>query len=1446
MTLLETLAGKAAWSLGLKPVGWAADAMVKHAKAWRALERRQKAAVTQWHEANKRLCGDFDPLDFLLEEYASASSAEEELSRVLGVPRVPSPAHWHAVLVERWREISAKRLFRTSTLMKLNEAAAAGHLRSLAEVLSNVLTADDLAYRSEVLAGQRESHALLKKVYEQVQGGPNHEDGTKAKRYINMAGDLPTGLVVRPEELDRVVEHLITDGKTNSTALSTALRGAGGMGKTMLARLVCADERIRKAFPDGVLWVTLGESANPAAELAAIHCALAERATFAGLSEAIQAVGQLVAEREFLLVIDDVWSRSDTHAFFGWGKQSARLLTTRNVKTLPAGTHEVLVDSMRGSESVEILGRGLVDVDLVQRELEELARSLGHWPLLLGLVNAALLERVADDLSLDDALAEVRSEIEVDGMDALDLEDEQSREYSVAKTMAVAQKPLKPKDRDRFGMLGIFPKDVAIPVDVLAVLWNSTTSKTVRLCRRLEALSLAQSFGASGIRLHDVVWRYLRTRLGKPGRISVVECLLAEVLGRFAPQAAVWAELGRSEYLLKNLVSIFVTNGLVGRAYELVTDVSYLEAKAQRFGRYAVEQDVGLVCSLESGDRQRVLTTIERAVRQGSDRRGALESQIHTAMVSAGESATSLRSCSPLLAANHPPQTHDGAERILWGHMGGVEACAVLGDGQHVVSASHDQTLRVWNTQTGETIHVLGGHTGRVVACVVLGDGVRVVSASEDATLRVWNTESGEVIHVLEGHLDLVQACAVLEDGVRVVSGSYDDTLRVWNTESGEIIHVLEGHSDPVLACVALGNGRVVSGSHDSTLRVWDAQTGETVHVLTGHAGPVVACASLAGGSRVVSVSEDETLRVWDTRTGEQIRVFSGHSGYVGACAVLGDQQRVISVSFDRTLRVWDTRTGEAVHILKHSEGVRACAVLGDGSTVIAAAYDKRLWVWDTRTGQQARVFSGHSYPAVACVVLGDGVRVVSASQDNTLRVWDTQAANRQHMFTHPAESASRESGPYSHTGTVVMCKVVAGGRVVSVAEDQTLRVWDTRTGQLEHILTGHTDSVVACAVLGDGVRVVSASRDRTLRVWDTQTGETVHILSGHSGAVLTCAVLGDGVRVVSASRDRTMRVWDTHTGKTVHIFDGHTFSVSACTVLGDGVRLVSASSGTLRVWDSRTGETVRDLVLPGRVVACEVLGDGTRVVAASNDHTLRVWDTQTGNTVHVLSGHSGSVSECVVLGHIVVTASEDHTLRVWDTQTGELLHILADHSAPVVACAALGDGTRVISASADDTLRVWDVDAGRCLGVAHDIPAVSLAARDNLVVAGCRDGNVWFFEVRETAADSEPHGTWFRREYAHSEPGSPIERVRRFLLDVFGVAELRQLAVEVDKELADRLPDNRLTSPTDLVNQLLRKLAGDRDHLEPFVALVRRERPNRDDLDSFELHLRAATRYRA
>jgi hypothetical protein len=119
-------------------------------------------------------------------------------------------------------------------------------------------------------------------------------------------------------------------------------------------------------------------------------------------------------------------------------------------------------------------------------------------------------------------------------------------------------------------------------------------------------------------------------------------------------------------------------------------------------------------------------------------------------------------------------------------------------DGRRIITASHDQTARVWDAETGAALLVLRGHEHRVAAAVFDPRGKRVMTASWDGTARLWDAETGRSLAVLSRHAGFVDAVAFSADGERAVTAGTDKSARLWDAATGNLIATLQGHSGAV------------------------------------------------------------------------------------------------------------------------------------------------------------------------------------------------------------------------------------------------------------------------------------------------------------------------------------------------------------------------------------------------------------------------------------------------------------------------------------------------------------------------------------------------------------------------------------------------------------------------------------------------------------------------
>ena len=141
-----------------------------------------------------------------------------------------------------------------------------------------------------------------------------------------------------------------------------------------------------------------------------------------------------------------------------------------------------------------------------------------------------------------------------------------------------------------------------------------------------------------------------------------------------------------------------------------------------------------------------------------------------------------------------------GAEvNLLTGHTYAVSCVAFSPDGSILASGSWDETIRLWDGRTGESLRTLFDDVGEVRSLTFSPDGSTLASGGHDAKIRLWNVHTGKRILTLEGHTRYVSAVAFSHAEPILASGSSDGTIRLWDTRTGEELRTLPGHSEAVL-----------------------------------------------------------------------------------------------------------------------------------------------------------------------------------------------------------------------------------------------------------------------------------------------------------------------------------------------------------------------------------------------------------------------------------------------------------------------------------------------------------------------------------------------------------------------------------------------------------------------------------------------------------------------
>ena len=492
------------------------------------------------------------------------------------------------------------------------------------------------------------------------------------------------------------------------------LWGAGGDGKTTIARALCHDEGIQEALDDGILWVTLGEDpSNIISILSDLIYALShEKPVLDTLDAAANYFSELLGERDILFVIDDVWDIAHLKPLLQGGDRCAHLITTRNERVLPSEAERIKVDAMQTDEAIALLSTSLeytISTSASTTSLQFLARRLGNWPLLLKLVNGVLRDRAQSGETLDFALKFINNALDEEGLTAFDDENAQAHHRTVAKTLGISLQHLKLTERERYQELAIFPEDIDIPLITLAHFWKATggisRTKVELLCQHLAQLSLLLKFDLATrtIRLHDVIRSYLRQTM-----THALVNLNRQFLDSY--NLTRWSMLPHDElYLWHHLANHLIDAERVTELLTTVKDGTYLATKAYLCRTNAVEMDIAIAKQHDPSDTsllnlEHLLSGISHLLNQCSTYQ-ELAATLHAYLLPYPRFAEIRASIEselerPFLSAWHPLPDEPSQEliRTLPGHTNAVNACAISpGDGAWIAPVPSDETLKLWD-----------------------------------------------------------------------------------------------------------------------------------------------------------------------------------------------------------------------------------------------------------------------------------------------------------------------------------------------------------------------------------------------------------------------------------------------------------------------------------------------------------------------------------------------------------------------------------------------------------------------------------------------------------------------------------------------------------------------------------------------------------------------------
>lgn len=567
------------------------------------------------------------------------------------------------------------------------------------------------------------------------------------------------------------------------------------------------------------------------------------------------------------------------------------------------------------------------------------------------------------------------------------------------------------------------------------------------------------------------------------------------------------------------------------------------------------------------------------------------------------------------------------------------------------------------------------------------------------------------------------------------VSPHFNAEVHIWDASTGQRIHTLSTGSRGAFGVAWSPDGqRLATSVADGSIVIWQASEGTELRRWKAHEGEArisgwFPCWSVdwhPDGRQLATSGRDGLVKIWNPDTNAQIHEFAGHSGDVHCVAWSPDGRQLASAGADHWVRVWDLSAVETVGAAKSSS-----------ATVVVQRHSARIWslAWSP-----------------------DGERLATASDDGSVRVWETQAGQpssqpvltlRQQRDTRGfwAWKGSTETplvglGHDSFVNAVVWSP--DGRRIVSGGEDQTVRVWDARSGRELETLRPHRGSVESLAFSRDGMRLASAGKEGSLAIFEMQREPAAVILSESAGDVQRLCWSPDGSRLLTGHHDLWAEpnyealVWDVEKRQLLRRLSPLTAfpGTVGWSRLGNQVLLLESDS-RLTFLDPNTGSKVGTFDAAGRrIYATDYDPQGYKLAIAVGEGWIYVLDAASRNVLNEYRPHRGAIADLAWSpdGRWIAAGSADAQVTVTDSETGELRWRLSGHTDDVRSITWSPDGQRLASGSDDRTIRIWDVQAGEQLqmlrGHSEAVKNVAWHPNGNRLASAAFDGMIKLWDT--------------------------------------------------------------------------------------------------------------------
>jgi WD40 repeat protein len=597
------------------------------------------------------------------------------------------------------------------------------------------------------------------------------------------------------------------------------------------------------------------------------------------------------------------------------------------------------------------------------------------------------------------------------------------------------------------------------------------------------------------------------------------------------------------------------------------------------------------------------------------------------------------------------------AIKVIKAHKGIVTDLACSPNGELLVTAGKDKTVKIWDVETWDLLYILP-HDQQVWRVFFRPDGKQLLTVADDKEACLWDLATGREQHPPQRrslkHDETVFTAAYNHNGALVATAGKDGTVKVWNSHTAAQVGLIPAQGKFAIYDVTFSpQNRYLATAGRGGITVWALKDileqnslgqqatlkplmhwsprASTLSLVFGPKGRLLASQGSDGSLEVYDLDSEKSwgapgdknalpvfspdgkqlalgkgldILLYDAATGKQVSELSGHTDNVFQVAFVGPY--LISCSADGTVKIWDRDAKKVIVTLRgHTNPISRFAFTQKNGNLFTGGWDGTVRLWYCKFPHSDRI-TGFAFSP-------KGGQLATTSNDNTLYLWNFVSGS---PYCDNCRQNLKETGGLAFD---------PHGKVLAGKSGKRIYLWDAKNLKHRETIKNPTE-VTDMAFSPNGRYLAYGTYDGWgACIWKFDAdmnlrGEKPFRVLNHRGAICV-AFSHDSKILATGDSDGKLRLWNVATGKPLQKWSGHERNVLSIAFSPKEELLASGSlDQTVKVWDvtPKPGLCVSPHPLWKKKfsnrVDCVVFDrKGERLAIVCRDLTARIFDAHSG-----------------------------------------------------------------------------------------------------------------------------------------------------------------------------------------------------------------------------------------